>query len=69
MDLADWMTANEKDDAAVGALVGKSRTRVSRYRRKLEAIPGEVVKQLVEMSKGAMTADELLGIQQLQAAE
>lgn len=69
MDLADWMSANEKDDAAVGALVGKSRTRVSRYRRKLEPIPGEVVKQLVELSEGRMTADELLGIKQPQAAE
>ncbi len=63
------MSANEKDDAAVGALVGKSRTRVSRYRRKLEPIPGEVVKQLVELSEGRMTADELLGIKQPQAAE
>ncbi len=69
MDLADWMSANGKDDAAVGMIVGKSRTRVSRYRRKLEPIPGEVVKQLVEFSGGAMTADELLGIKQPEAAQ
>lgn len=73
MNLAEYMTFKGLDDAAIGASVKKSRSRVSRYRRKLEAIPGDVVKILVEMSASdpvhAMTANELLGIEQTQAAE
>lgn len=73
MDLAGYMVAKNLDDAAVGALISKSRSRVSRYRRGLEEIPGPVVKQLVEMSAeepvAKMTADELLRIQQPQAVE
>ncbi len=64
MDLADWMKAEDLDDAALGERIGKSRSRVSRYRRKIEDIPSDVVKQLVKLSKGAMTANELLGIKE-----
>lgn len=69
MNLAQFMSAKQIDDAAVGAQIRRSRVTVSRYRRGLEAIPGDVVKELVEWSAGEMTADELLGIQIGEAAE
>ena len=66
MDLAGFMTAHKIDDAEMGIRIGKSRSRVSRYRRGIEPIPGDVVKQLVEMSDGEMTANELLGIKSVE---
>lgn len=76
MDLAGYMAAKGIDDAAMGARLTppKNRVTVSRYRRGLEPIPSLTVKQLVEMSADdaaghKMTADELLGIEQPQAAE
>ncbi|HEY4721842.1 MAG TPA: hypothetical protein VII92_08350 [Anaerolineae bacterium] len=62
MDLAEYMAKASLSDDEVGKRVGKDRTRISRYRRKLEPIPGDVVRQLVEISSGEMTANELLGI-------
>jgi len=63
MKLAEFMDVEGLTDAAVGARVKKSRVTISRYRRQLEPIPGDVVKELVEFSKGKMTANELLGIE------
>lgn len=63
MTLAEYMEAENLTDAAMGDRIGKSRVTVSRYRRGLEPIPGDVVKRLVESSDGRMTANELLGIQ------
>lgn len=70
MNLAEYMEAEKLTDAAMGAKLGeddpklrKSRVTVGRYRRGLEPIPGDVVKRMVEMSGGRMTANELLGIQ------
>lgn len=79
MKLAEWMTEKGLNDAAVGALlaaaadkagvkVATSRVSISRYRRELEDIPGPTVKLFVEISEGACTANELLGIK-LEAAE
>lgn len=69
MQLGEWMKAEGLTDAALAArlaehdpVLQKSRVTVGRYRRGLEPVPGQVVKALVEMSKGAMTANELLGI-------
>lgn len=62
MTLAEYMEGEGISDAAMGAVIGKSRVTVSRYRRGLEPIPGETVKQLVTISLGRMTANELLGI-------
>lgn len=62
MTLAEYMEAEGLDDAAMGEKLSKSRVTVSRYRRGLERPPSDVVKQLVEMSGGRMTADALLGI-------
>lgn len=69
MNLADYMASKNIDDAQMGERIGKSRSRVSRYRRGIEPIPGDVVKQLVKMSGGEMTANELLGIQPCEAAQ
>lgn len=63
MQLAQFMQAEGLDDAAMGERIKRSRVSVSRYRRGLEPIPSDVVKQLVELSAGRMTANELLGIQ------
>ena len=63
MNLAGYMESEGITDAGMGALIGKSRVTVSRYRRGLEPIPGDVVKQLVEISRGRMTANALLGIE------
>jgi hypothetical protein len=63
MQLAEFMELEELDDAALGAKIKRSRVTVSRYRRGLEPIPGDVVKLLVEISSGRMTANELLGIE------
>lgn len=69
MQLDGWMKVEGLTDAALAARLAehdpalqKSRVTVGRYRRRLEPIPGPVVKALVEISKGAMTANELLGI-------
>ncbi len=64
MNLAEYMTTHGIDDEKMGQKLKKSRVTVSRYRRELEPIPSEVVKQLVKMSKGGMTANELLGIRE-----
>lgn len=69
MNLAAYMATHSLDDAQMGERIGKSRSRVSRYRRGLEPIPGDVVKQLVSLSGGVMTANELLGIETAAAAE
>lgn len=61
MTLAEYMDAENLTDAQVAERIGRSRVTVGRYRRALEPIPGDVVKQLVEMDR-RMTADELLGI-------
>jgi len=70
MQLGEWMEAAGLDDAALGERLGerdprnrKSRVTVSRYRRGIEPIPSPIVKELVEISGGQMTADELLGIE------
>lgn len=63
MNLSDWMQSEGIDDAALGEKISRSRVSVSRYRRGLEPIPADVVKQLVVMSGGQMTANELLGIE------
>jgi hypothetical protein len=65
MDLATYMTAHDLDDAQLGVRIGRSRSRVSRYRRGLEPIPADAVKLLVELSGGRMTANDLLGIKPL----
>jgi hypothetical protein len=64
MTLAEYMNRENLDDEALGQKLKepKSRVTISRYRRGVEPIPGDIVKQLVEMSKGDMTANELLGI-------
>jgi ParB-like chromosome segregation protein Spo0J len=69
MTLAEYMEGEGITDTAMGAVLGKSRVTVSRYRRGLEPLPGEIVKHLVQLSLGRMTANELLGIEQPQAAE
>ena len=62
MTLAEYMEGEGITDAAMGAVIGKSRVTVSRYRRGLEPIPSETVKLLVAISYGRMTANDLLGI-------
>ena len=69
MNLAEYMAAEGLTDTAMGGRIDKSRVTVGRYRRGLEPIPGEVVKQLVEMSDGRMTANELLGIKTPEPAQ
>ncbi len=64
MQLGEFMKAEDLTDAELGAKIARNRVTVSRYRRGLEPIPGDVVKQLVEMSSGRMTANELLGIRE-----
>lgn len=69
MNLAEYMQSENLDDAAIGARVKRSRVTINRYRRGLEPIPSDIVKTLVETSDGKMTANELLGIAQSEAAE
>lgn len=69
MQLADYMAANKLDDAAIGALIGRSRVTVSRYRRKLEVPSSETIPLIVAATGGAVTANDLLGIETSQAAE
>lgn len=69
MQLADYMAANGLDDAAMGALIKRSRVTVSRYRRKLEVPSSETIPLIVAASGGQVTANELLGIEAAEAAE
>lgn len=63
MKLADYMLQHALDDGAFGALIDKSRVTVSRYRRGLEVPGSETIKQIVEVTSGEVTANELLGIE------
>lgn len=63
MQLADYMAVKKLDDAAVGALIKRSRVSVSRYRRKLEIPSSETIALIVAATGGAVTANELLGIE------
>ena len=65
MTLADYMQANGLDDAAMGAKIGRNRASISRYRRKLEIPSSEIVKLIVAVSDGAVTANELLQISEV----
>ena len=69
MKLAEYMEANRLDDAKMAALLGCSRVTVSRYRRGLELPSSERVKKIVEVCAGLVSANELLGIAQSEAAE
>jgi ParB-like chromosome segregation protein Spo0J len=69
MDLATYMEKHGLTDDALGKKISRSRVSVSRYRRKLELPSTDVVKQLVELSGGAMTADDLLGIETAAGAQ
>ncbi len=62
MDLAAYMSANDLDDTAMAAKIGRSRVAVSRYRRGLEIPSSAVIKRIVKVSRGGVTANELLGI-------
>lgn len=67
MHLAEWMEGEGIGDAALGARLGKSRVTVSRYRRKLETPPAETIRDIVALSAGRVTANELLGIEPVAA--
>jgi len=76
MNLAEYMQAESLTDAAMAERLAahapqqtKTRVTIGRYRRGIEPIPGETVKALVELSSGKMTANELLGIAEREAAE
>ncbi len=62
MDLAAYMSANDLDDTAMAAKIGRSRVAVSRYRRGLEIPSSAVIKRIGKVSRGGVTANELLGI-------
>lgn len=68
MDLAAYMQEHGIDDATMGAMIGRNRVSVSRYRRGLECPSSDVVKTIVAVTKGAVTANELLGIEQQEEA-
>jgi hypothetical protein len=69
MQLADYMAANNLDDAAMGALINRSRVTVSRYRRKLEVPSSETIPLIVAATGGKVTANDLLGIKTVEVAE
>jgi transcriptional regulator with XRE-family HTH domain len=64
MQLSDYMQAYNLTDKELAAKIGKHRVSISRYRRGLETPSPEVIKKLVELSGGIITANELLGIEQ-----
>ena len=63
MTLSEFMQAHSLDDEALAAKIGRNRVTVSRYRRGLEVPSAPVIVQIVELSEGKVTANELLGIQ------
>lgn len=72
MTLAEFMQAEGLTDAAMAERLAAhapenprlryTRVSIGRFRRGLEPLPSEVVKALVELSAGRMTANALLGI-------
>lgn len=62
MTLAEWMAANGLSDGALAEKLKKTRVTVGRYRRGIEIPGGETIKQIVALTAGAVTANELLGI-------
>ena len=63
MQLAEFMQREGLSDEDLGKKIGRSRVSISRYRRRIEVPSAEVIKALVELSAGRITADELLGIE------
>lgn len=64
MQLSEFMQARNLGDQEVADKIGRSRASVSRYRRGLQTPSTEIIKSLVEMSGGRISASELLGIDQ-----
>jgi predicted transcriptional regulator len=64
MQLAEFMQAKSLSDEDVAAMIRRNRASVSRYRRGLETPSPGIIKKLVEISGGLVTANELLGIEQ-----
>ena len=63
MKLSEFMQARGISDEELASKIGRTRVSVSRYRRGLETPSAEVIKNLVELSGGEITANELLGIE------
>jgi len=57
MTLSDWMSHKGLDDASLGELVGRDRTRISRIRRGLSLPSFELFRELHKLSKGKLTPD------------
>lgn len=62
MQLAEYMEAHGLTDAAMAKRIKKSRVSIGRYRRGLELPASNTVKLIVKVTKGIVTANELLGI-------
>lgn len=60
--LAQWMIATETTDEALAAAVHVDRSTISRIRRGKHEPSLALIKQLVLVSDGKLTADELLGL-------
>jgi transcriptional regulator with XRE-family HTH domain len=56
MNLRDYMAAHGLTDEAMGKLIGRHRTRVSRYRRGLERPDWSAVARIAEATAGAVGA-------------
>ena len=71
MQLDEFMQAQKLTDEEVAARIGRSRVSVSRYRRRIETPSPDIIRSLVELSEGQITANELLGIEthQLEAKD
>ena len=63
MKLSEFMQAQSLSDDDMAEKLGISRATVSRYRRGLVTPSPEVMKNIVELSGGVITANDLLGIE------
>jgi ParB-like chromosome segregation protein Spo0J len=62
MTLSEYMQAHGITDEMMAVMLKKSRASISRYRRRLEVPSTPVIKQMVLISGGKITANDLLDI-------
>lgn len=62
MKINDWMSLKGLSDEQVGALVSVDRVTISRIRRGRNRPSWELAARFKEISEGAVTADDFLGV-------
>ena len=69
MKLSDWLSENEISDADFGAMIGRSRSAVSRLRREETQPDWETAASIRSATNGAVTPNDFLPEQAVDATD